>query len=168
MPVFQLPLQITESGTLQMAHDDKDYMRSRIRMFILSGCSKYLTMPSPGIAMLWTKITTIGPESSLLGKDVFTANDRIQLEKRILGEVNHWLGKAGNVRSLEILGDPLKDDKDKNVNEKKKIHNGIKFTTRNSEFIYTFEFRYTGQKPTGLPVGNWNIKEVEYPVFPGN
>ncbi len=167
MAVLHLPLQITETGTLLMAVDDRDYMRSRIRMFILSGCSKYLTLPSPGIASLWTKITTIGPESSLLGKDVFTVSDRTRLEKKILAEVNIWLGTAGDVRSLEILGDPLEGRKDKNRYEKKKIHNGIKFTTRNSEFIYTFEFRYSGQKPTGLPVGNWNIKEVEYPVFPG-
>lgn len=166
MPVLHLPLQIIESGTLLMASDDRDYMQSRIRMFVLSGCSKYLTLPSPGIAMLWTKITTIGPESSLLGKDVFTEKDRNQLEKVILNEVNLWLGSTGDIRSVEILGEKLEDKENKNKQEKKKLHNGIKFTTRHSEFIYTFEFRYSGQKATGLSIGNWNINEMVNPVFP--
>jgi len=146
MAFLRLPLELNSAGAFERSATHEDYLQTRLRVFILSGASKYLLLPSPGISSLWLQLTTIGPTSKFCGKDVFPENERRQLEDTIKKEANIWLEGNEEITDVTIFGDGT-------------VPNGILFRTAELEFSFTFEFAMPGMGRQKGTLGNWNIRE---------
>lgn len=147
MAVLKLPFSISGSGFFDRAKYNDEFLLTRLRIFVLSGSGKFLVLPSPGISLLWQQLITIGPTSKLRSKSIFPESDRQKLEFSIRNEANYWLKESDNViNKVEIIGDDS-------------TPNGIKFTTGEFEFIFSFIFAMPGETLHKNSIGNWNIME---------
>lgn len=147
MAVLRLPFSISGSGFFDRSKNNDEFLLTRLRIFVLSGSGKYLVLPSPGISLLWQQLITIGPSSKLRSKNILPENDRQKLEFSIKNEANIWLRDSDNViNKVEIIGE-------------EGTPNGIKFLTKEFEFIFSFVFALPGETLYRNSIGNWNIME---------
>jgi hypothetical protein len=147
MAVLRLPFSISGNGFFDRSKNNDEFLLTRLRIFVLSGSGKYLVLPSPGISLLWQQLITIGPTSKLRSKNILPENDRQKLEYSIRNEANIWLKESDNViNKVEIIGDD-------------NTQNGIKFLTKEFEFIFSFIFAMPGEMMHKNSIGNWNIME---------
>jgi len=156
MAYLKLPLSINKDGVFELSTSKNDFIKSRLRIFVLSGSGRYLYLPSLGIASLWNKLTILGKNTKFTNKDVFPEDERKKLELLIREEVNNWLSIENNffdkIISVKIVGDT-------------KTNNGIIFKFVDNEYIFEFIFENYNSKKNYNKIGNWIIQESINVVF---
>jgi len=156
MSFLKLPLSLNKSGIFELETNYEDYLISRLRIFILSGASRFLLLPSPGISTLWMKLTTLGASSRFCNKDVFPLQERINLEAAMLKEANLWL-EADESKNFEVIDVKIIGDDS--------TPNGIVFRFEEHQFTFTIEFVPSGRAVKKGNLGNWFIKESVNVVY---
>jgi hypothetical protein len=146
MALLKIPLSINSEGFF-VRNNSENYLAARIKIFVLSGASKFMILPSPGISTLWQQLVTIGTTSKFCGKDVFPENERYKLEMIIKNEINDWIQEfEEEILHVSIVGDDQEP-------------NGIAFRTIESEYKYSIEFVKIKDRKNDNFIGNWRIRE---------
>lgn len=146
MSNLSIPLSINNQGVLKTAPANEDQVINRLKFFLLSGIKKHVSLPTPGIELLWSIIMNLGTTSKFLSTGVITIETRKELEESLQKEVNEWLTGDVEVNKVTLVGDEFNS-------------NGIKFLTANYEYLFSFIFVISGKNVITPTIGNWYIRE---------
>jgi hypothetical protein len=146
MAYLKLPLSITFDGFFRRTELDTELLQ-RIKFFVVSGISKFILLPSKGISTLWMHLLTMGQTAKFCSNNIFPEEERNILEEKIKVEINEWL-KLDNVKinEVKVIGDEHNP-------------NGLRFKTRENEYIVTFEYERNDMDNSINLYGNWRITE---------